>query len=366
MSTTKTLYILLGILTIILAGLSYYFLRHTEKDSSPTPEKGSIEELYSERQGSTFLIANTAFNARLYNPDSRPLLEQSLLEATSPIQEAHIKYKIALTYTYENPTRAVELMKEIAANATYPSQQKAYALQHIFRMYSSLVSGQIPLAKIFEGDPYQSFYTQGDTPLSLKKFHEYTLSFGESPISTAELAIWYADEVANNADLSQSEKENYVVLAKEFIATSEKYVDEKSEVMNDKELIPKTLVTLASAYGFLAQANIEPYRSNYGDMFIRAITVSDLGNTYQSNGARDAYAYFSLSLKDEAEWARAQVLFDELIDNIDSFGTMKAVYMRRQLNPSDYRDRTVFVANEYSKFKDFLITLGWTEEDFAR
>ncbi len=361
-------YILLFITLIsIVAGGVFFFKQKWDTGAPQTSQEYTrLGDLYTERSGNTFLMAENSLRKGLsFFSTARTLFEQSLGEASTPEQTAHIQYKIALTYTYEEPKKAIALMKELVANQEYPPGQKAYALQHMYRMYANLLHDSSLIPVIFEGDPYSSFYTPDDTGLSFKKFHQYTLSFAHVPISDTALAIWYAKQIPKleNAD-EAALKEEYLLEITQLLAFADDYAEKDKDTTNNKELLPQTRANKANIYANLARANIEDYRTKYGDEYVAVITQATAEGSTNSS-ARHAYAYFSLLMGDAKEWERARPLFDELIENIDTYPGMKKVYIDASKNLNTRKAEFVFMAKKYQKFKDLLIKLGWKEADFT-
>lgn len=358
--------LILVVAAVSVSGYLFFTQQQAPVTNPVTETIPTVADLYTERSGNTFLLAdNTLRRGRSFFTTARTLFEQSISEAQTIEQAAHIKYKIALTYTHEDPKKAIVLMKELVENQQYPPQQKAYALQHMFRMYAYIHYDSALIPEIFSGDPYSSFFNPDDIPLSFKNFHQYTVSFGSAPISEAALAIWYARELNNDSIvLSETLKAEYLSKTKQLLTSIDAYTQGNAEDINNKDLLPITRSIKADIYANLALANVDDYRNKYGDEYVAVIAQSVVDNAAGS-APRQKYAYFSLLMNDSAEWERARPLFDELIDNIDVYSGMKKVYIDASKDLNTRKAEFVFVANKYQKFKDLLIGLGWKESDFT-
>lgn len=359
-------FIYIALLVLLGAtGIGGYFLLQQQLARQAEEEKvDELGELYVEESGNDFLLGDALLQKeRSSFPLARPFFEKALTTAKTVEEEAHIKYKIALTYTYEDPAKSIRLMKELAAQQAYPGIQKAYALQHAYRIYANLVIDPELLPVLFEGEPYQGFYVATNTALSLKNYHEYTTLFARVPISDTSIALWYAQEIKENPDLTPEVRSVYLSRVKERIKYADEYVAANADHRNNHALLPRTLINKATAYGLLAEAGVEEYASLYGDAFIEAIKMSDRENQDRS-APRHRYAYYALALNDTREWERARPYFDEIINNIDAHSGMRNAYVLYKDNAFNKKAEAVFMAEQYPPFKALLLTLGWTEDDF--
>lgn len=329
-------------------------------------ESDSLSALYMERPGNAFMIGdNFLRQGPAYHAQARPFFEEALASALSPEQGAHIEYKLALTYTYDDPVESIRRMKALVANPSYPDQEKAYALQHVYRTYRNFAIDPALLPVIFEGDPYSGFYVENDIGLSFRKFHEYATSFGRVPISDASVAKWYASELAFKSAVRENETlaAEYQRNIEERLGYVEKYIEKNQNVINNSDLIPQTLILSADISGFLAISGIEDQKNLYADKYEAAIAANK-GAEFDSV-PRQGFAFISLFLNDTEGWNRARPLFDELIDNIDEYEGMKRAYLTYRDTPASSQARSIiFVANRYQKFKDMLLSIGWQQSDF--
>lgn len=159
-------------------------------------------------------------------------LNKALPLAQTKKEEATIKNYIASAYLTIDRARAVQMLKDVAADTSYPNLERAFAVQFIADAYM-FGSRNVDFAKdnIFTGEPYSSFLPK-NISLSesskvkvyegIRSIYEYALTFYQLPVAEyrlaeRELRTVVQTKIGNpNARLAKPESE-YVASAKEYL-----------------------------------------------------------------------------------------------------------------------------------------------------
>jgi hypothetical protein len=94
--------------------------------------------------------------------------------------------------------QAIQLFKEIAANADYTNLVRAYAVQEMGRMYHTYYGAtKIITDEIFKDAPYKDFLSEGEK-IAYRKLFEYAASFYPIALTESFIAHSYSSELLHD------------------------------------------------------------------------------------------------------------------------------------------------------------------------
>lgn len=165
-----------GLLIVGLLGGAFIVMNIQNKSSVPVP---SVDP------GSAVRIEN---------------LNEQLKNVQSKEQEARLRRSIADNTMRSDTAGAYQMLRDIAANASYPALERAIAIQSMGDIFLNRTSQSASFAKqyIFAGQPYASFVDysivseEQQTWDGIQKLYEYANSIAPTPISEYRIAQWYA------------------------------------------------------------------------------------------------------------------------------------------------------------------------------
>lgn len=349
------------LIVIIVAAGIFYFSRDTKRTGSRT---GSFEVLIKDNE--EFIRAE----AFLKN-DQWDLAEEhyrkALPLARNSDEEGQIFYKIAVMKTRRDPIGSISILKEIVANQDYSDRQKAYAVQHMGEIFRKNSSHEITRA-IFIGEPYATFFKEGDADNAYRQLYEYAASFYPLALSEIRAAHWYSNKI-----LQLSEKKSLSEEEKKFISDStdrirfsleaaDQDIERTKNLPNAGALVPVALAIKAIVLADMFEAGDR----SFPDPESAFKSAMEMGLIWKDDSAsRFNYAAFLARKGDESRRK-------DIIDLLDDFYTKPDIYVGRALmltkerdNILGVKDDVVLLAKIDPAFKSFLLTLGWEASDFG-
>jgi hypothetical protein len=364
------------VLVVIVIGLLFvvvfysYNVFFSQKTTNPVPnqdsiniqsEEASAQALYDDnseiglfRSGASSLERGEMSTARSFFDKS--LTEQS--DALSIEQKAHIEYLTALTYVNDDPIKSIELMKELVANPDYPSQQKAYAIQHLYtmwRMYTTNMNKEA-FDTIMSGTPYSSFLVEGDQLSSMANLNEFAVSLGSAPYSEIELAAHNASQLSNE-NLSSNQKTSYLLDIIATIDSVESYLIRNENIKPNAALKPRITQGLSKVYGILARLNEEPFLSEFPRRFEEAIS-SNPSDAQRLIIGMD-YAWTAGLVGDDEMKKDSQAMLSSLILEPEKYPALVYWFVSRDDKTEDQENMLEFLIDSNSDFKSMLETVGY-------
>ena len=319
--------------------------------------------LYIPGEGNVFLAGEGLLQEGEENfADARAFFEQSLEQAGTPEDEAHVLYKIAFTYTYENPEESIARMKAIAADERYPDQQRAYAVQHLYSIYKHHLNDITLDTVIFSGEPYASFYAEGDLDLAFRKLSEYGISFGVAPYLHADIGKWHSTQMEALDDEAAYEEHKRV--AEEQLVILDDFIANQANSRNEKDMLERAIVDRTEIIGNLAIAGLTEHQLEYARAFVKSF--DHLTSQHLRGLQTYHFAHFALRQNDDAGFLLVKPHLEELVTNIDSYSSLKETLIMQGQGQVSGKETTVFIAQKYPPFKDMLLRIGgWQDADFA-
>ncbi len=299
-----------------------------------------------------------------------PELTSALAQASTPVEEGMIKLRLALSEAGAGNPDAIPLYETIAADTSYNSSIRAYAVEDMIIFLMTNGGRQAYMQKACESAPYASMCVQGDVLLTYRNLAEYASSI--YPIADSELliAVLYADDVqtlkqAKQPDTAKIQADVALINAKVASANADLLVimKENSSYLSD---VPYILLQETNVYGKLQlagenssvdpdvayQAAIKAY-STYipyagSDGFARFHYATYLADKNSSSASKDIHAIIS------------PLYLDPSYTN----SSIKSYLANIRVSSADLKAGAVNIARLDAGFKNYLGTLGWTDADF--
>lgn len=126
-------------------------------------------------------------------------LSEQLKNAQSKEQEARLRRDIADNTMRSDTAGAYQMLRDIAADTSYPALERALAVQFMGDVFLNRTSWSASFAKqyIFTNQPYASFIDSSTASEEqqiwdgIRKLYEYASSVSPTPISEYRIAHWY-------------------------------------------------------------------------------------------------------------------------------------------------------------------------------
>lgn len=354
--------------------------------------KSSSEDRYSAEQTPYSVLAaeNAAFTEAEQMVKSgdfrgaRALYADALDAADDRVQEAQVKYKIAATYELQGDyVTAIRLFKEIADNTQSPSIFRGYAVMRLGAIFNTHGFGEHVdpiIDETFKGHPYASFLEGGDIRLAYRKLYEYSSSFYPVAASELRIADWHANYIFDQRfDMSAEELAPNVDIVLEKLASAEVETRRIEQDPNEAGLLAEILTRrgevlaklsfVAAQVGEAHAARTRAKGVSYEaaeDAYRRALESQiALGNERGQDGiVRFLYASFLerfvAGRQDDMRALLAPLYEDDVYENASV-----TPFLRAQRNSDSWMNRSlVRMAAIDPKFKQHLVSLGWTAADF--
>lgn len=359
----------LVLVSVLLVLVGYgVFLKFfvNDRDLSQTGDN-TTSALYTEQRYNSFATAENLLRTGGTEAMSsaRSFYELALKEVTSIEQEAHIKYKIGITYTYENPEVAVKKMKEIVDNPAYPNLQKAYAVQHMFAMHNHYLHDPDFPEVLFTGEPYSNWYIGGDLRYAFKELSEFGTQFAHVPYLDLDVAKWYSYQMISPDIQNDPVKyEEYLSIVEERLIFVDLWLVENENTRDGADLLVNTVYNKAVVQANLALAGERKYGEQLQESVRKSLEISAV----QMSEAPQSFIFatYALKLEDKVLWEIVRPYLDKVIDNIYDYKGFKTALDLKQRGLFGGRDDVLLIAQQYPKFKEMLIAdTAWTATDFV-
>lgn len=376
----RSIFIFLVIFLLFLVGTLLVFrvffldldspVSTTNEEVSEAESSAAVQALYendkADQTNNFFNTAETLLEQQGSSQHSsvRALYEKALANTSSFAEEAHIKYKIALTYN-DIPSESVRLMKEIVATEEYPVQQKAYAVQHMYSLWSfewpNFDGTQEEFAAfIFEGNPYNSFFDPNDLDLSFRKLNEFAVSLRSAPFSSVSIAKWYAENISKVSPEDQITFKSYIESIDSNIADAEDYILRNQDFALNASLEPRIRHAIAHTYSEAAITGIDKYVSDFPSKFKDAIGHYDGQLLQVSLGIRYAWTADAVFDKDGGKsWELAQPHLAYSVANLQKYPGLISWLKIRKDSGHVYESRIESLAERSPEFANLLTEIGY-------
>ncbi|MBI2609905.1 hypothetical protein HYW53_01885 [Candidatus Giovannonibacteria bacterium] len=324
--------------------------------------------------------------AELRDIDSKKAAEKfeiALALAKTPEQKAIAKLFIANNYLDVEPAKGMKLLKEIVADNSMPSMQRAFAIQFIADKYMlGLHSTKFARENIFNDSPFDSFILPGndkDTDaaniilkdrVGIRKIYEFATDTFPIPVANFWVAEWHARRVLMSNEYSNlplvEERVEYIKKTKEYIEKGDLALPAFILHEGENSQVAYAYWVKGLALGYLyelekkSELQIEAEES-----FTKALQILKSGSTdymkLQSLWASFYYAdflatSFGVDKKLEVKKSLSYIMEPRFFND---FVFLKYLRVVKDDKDSYTRKRIMRLTEQNVEFKDFLIRLGW-------
>ncbi|MCE9541246.1 hypothetical protein K8R03_01650 [Candidatus Kaiserbacteria bacterium] len=302
---------------------------------------------------------------------ARSYYEKALPAATTPAQEAQIKFNIAaMTELDGDYVKAIQLFKEIAANKSYSALFRATAIQELglirYGFYDARVNGVDIPGETFKGEPYASFKTD-DLNRSYRNLFEYAAGIYPLGPSEAYIALLYSVDLLNSKATTTPDGIAMLARINASAAAAEKDVQ---RVKNDPVAaarIPDILVHEGLALTNLAVLGAtSPQRVEA--IFKDALQFATITGMMSGNFAPYHYAsflsrYYGIQ---RSKNVRSLLTVYRQSNAANIYKTVSSFFQDVRTDPAitGERKNVVTLGRMDPDFRAYLISLGWHETDF--
>lgn len=261
------LFLLLGILyyaTLLVANLSgdhdhqnYADVRDSETGFTGNDyRKGLEEQIYGDPEQAAEYFTEAKNNA------------------INPYEEGQARLKAVIVRTWgKAPEEIADLFPEfkaIAASEQYTPFIRANAIEYMARLYYIDYS-DVYLGAIFNGEPYESFFVEGDVNASMLNLYEYASSIFPTPDAELQIARWYANELydmggVNSPTLDPGVKRAFMLIFEEKISNAREQLEAaernaQSVTISSTNNVMRWTSSMARALAALERAGVTEYGS---------------------------------------------------------------------------------------------------------
>ncbi len=366
------------VLVLILFGILFVLLQL--KNPNKTPRSSSTNGTYDVLMQSNAAFASGRQLVAMGQFDQAvPDFQAALASATDPVQQARIKLAIAGATergtSHGGYLAAIPLLKQIAANTTYPNISRAYALQEMGQIFYTYNNPQITKA-IFSDPPYSTMFVTGHPPLSYRHLFEYAASFYPLAIPELRVADWYAKQIYKSTEASSTTQTldpqtvlSYKQIIRQDISAATSDLDRIKKSSTESGYVPTALQIEANVFLDLQLSG----DSSFGDAIA---TMQSVLNIYSSANqpevdgfARYRYALYLAELKGVSAKAEVQTALSPLYtDPVYAASTSSLVRFLSDARTATngIKGNLILLASFDPKLKTYLISLGWVAQDFTQ
>jgi len=266
---------------------------------------------------------------------------------------------------------AISLFKEIAANTSYNSVTRAYAVQNMVQMYGTLSDDRIT-QEIFKDAPYSVLFVKGNAPLSYRHLAEYASAFYPIALSESYIANRYASELVAEkkkmgANMDKAFEVRYLNLIQEKLQNTDR------DIVRIKSQNPVFWSDIPTVFLFRARAVERLDLAGYTLFGTAESTYEDTLSAYAEyeRSSKDGYArfYYAKYLWQKFGDARksdiAEILAPLYENNQYANETIMTFFKNvRVSDPLNSKKPLIHLADIDPKFKALLSSLGWKDSDF--
>lgn len=198
---TRTKYFVILLVFLVLGGGGYWYF----KVYRPQQLSKAYRQAYRQ--------AHTSHDAGDFGK-SIPGFEAALRLAPTVSAATQTKLKIAFDIFFRNKgndrIQAVDMYKQIIDDQQVSRFQRAIAISDLLDLYNGTHDESFARNVIFAG-PFASYIQNGDVELAARKLYEYADELYPLALVELRIANWYSSQLNNTNNLSNSEKEDYLL-----------------------------------------------------------------------------------------------------------------------------------------------------------
>ncbi len=373
---TFLIYFLLGVVVVSSVYLSYFFFYKNASKEAGFPNQRLTEELNKNKNISLkrdVLAKENQFLAsadKLRNEGNHELAileyEKAIGVAGTVEEIGIIKISIGrLYYKLGKFDLGSETFKSVAGNPDYSNVTRAYAVEAMGNEYYSTYNKEL-FDSIFKGEPYQSFLTEKDRDISMRKLFEYGTTFYPLPLSEARVAQWYASELVRikASGLDDQETKTKIELMKTVVREKLNLVDKGIKDIENTPNAPRIPVIL-NRQGIISMKMYLFGDTSFGnpaDFFEKSLVYSKLYNLYSTEGfTYYHYAVFLARVYGKEKSNEVSILLSHLYETDKYKNSDVTSFLKNQNNLGGVvKEDILLLASMDQKFKKFLSDLGWS------
>ena len=371
------LIVLLVLALVAIAG-SYYFETSAVPSNSPTQTTTAIHYNASDNTPTDVLQqTNPDFQiAQKYDAAGNyasaiQYYEEALPLAADLHQEGQIEYYIALDQEKSNDyIDAIKDFKQIAAGSSWPLLE-AYAVQELGQIHSNNLSNPSINELIFSDPPYSSFVSStSSVSTAYHLLYEYAGSIYPLGITESQLAIWDARNIQTQYNSGTTTPQGIAELVKinQELAAADADIQRTKNDPVAAGAIPEILVNEGTAYGLLAQMGVAD--ADQGEQtFQEGMQYEAVDGDKPGDLIRYYYAAFLYNIYGSSKEAQiTDLLAPFSVGNDANIYPAASTYLASIDHHSGLytRTQTINLARLDRAFKAYLISLGWSNQDFIQ
>jgi tetratricopeptide (TPR) repeat protein len=376
-------FVLVAAAVIVVASVAaayYYFVLRFPPDRY-TNEHGVFSVLVEENP--VFAEADRLMRARSFD-EAYAKYQEALSLAADPFQEAYIKYSIASVQEARgNYLEAVRGFKEVVAAPNSFHLIRGYAVMRIGLLPNlSRIEGERAsiIAETFKGDPYASFFAEGDEALAYSRLHEYAVSFYPVPVSELIIANWHLNRITALQQRGVTGEEAYaphLETAVQRTRTAKVNLESSLQNQNAAAFASTGFSLLGRIYSKFIDISRQPNapfdsslleQEGIGleaaeEALAKALTLAPPApaNGYE----RFYYASFLYGWYPERE-KEIRALLAAFYEDSSYQGTGIMKFFEKKQGTGAWENRRMIeLATLDEGFKQLLLSLGWSAEDFV-
>jgi tetratricopeptide (TPR) repeat protein len=315
---------------------------------------------------------------------ARAKYTEALGVARDSVQEWQIKYKIATTYELLGDyVTAIRLFKEIAASPDAAAIFKSYAVMKlgaIFNTYGFGAQEDIVVQETFTGSPYDLFLEGDDISLAYRKLYEYSSSFYPVAVSELRIADWHVNYIRSQGTrVSQEELMPHAEIVLQKLESAARDTIRISKDPNEAALLSEVFTRQAEVVAKLASAAVaagEPLTTtarekgvtfeSAEESYRRALELRVIQGTENGQDGMIRFLYASfLERFIPGRESDIRTILAPLYESSVYKNSPVLPFLSAQRGADSWMNRSlVGMAAIDPKFKQLLLSLGWTDADF--
>lgn len=324
----------------------------------------------------SFIAADWALRKGQYTEAQTQYL-QAFSEAEEPQQQAYIKWAFAQTLErQERPVEAIRVLKEIAADESYPKNMRALAVQSMGELAYRF--GDVSVYRtIFNSEPYASMAAGVGSRFSFRRLYEYAVSFYPLALSELHIADYYAAALLSpdlNAALRRGalDVSTYRDRAQDALARAD--IDTRrmqSAASPDYELLAEVFTLKGQVLDKLIRAGVMPVQDaqDAEDAFKTALEFYSRADTYGRQGAdgmtRFWYAaHLSRTFFGRERHADIRVVLAPFHTDPSYVDSGAARFFQSGRAKNNYGKIVISLSTIDKQFGAFLLSLGLVRSEF--
>ncbi len=360
----KGQYVLVGVLLLVLLGLGgwQWYLKNKLADETQADFYNALSKENTAFADAEKLAINGNFSEAI------PLYQTALQATHDDKQRLKITLILARAMVQTGDyAHAIPLLKQVITMSTDPvtARGRATAAEEIADLYSQRDTA-ITNA-IFSDQPFTALLVEGDAGLTLRQLHEYAVSI--YPIATAELRVakWYSAQLPNagkkSVTINAAQVDQHVATIHSLLGTADydiNFMQADGTMGHDF----RTAILLRA--GILGDLNRfgDTSIENAEAQFLRAIDAFTKTGPGQDGIARYYYALFLAQTYGAEKKAQIQTILAPL--STSEYAASPVITILKNARAvASYRKFPKLIATIDPDFKAYLMSLGWTPEDFS-